>query len=171
MVSFLGSCQFTQHALHCPTPEHHVCYEGALQRMGEGSSFCLEERWRSSLHLISYFCQLQFEFKLTIPLHSLPSLHRCSFILLSKLEESAKYFRRQHSPSRKYISSSFLLLKFLLVFELPVAYCTYPRTSHQPHRWDYLEHWISPLHLLEFLECLRAYSDAAPSHSPRHILS
>ena len=77
-------------------------------------------------------------------LHSFPSLHRSSFLLLSKLKESAKHLRRQQPLSRKYISSSFLLLKFLQVFELPAAYCTYPGTSHQPHTPDDLEHRISP---------------------------
>lgn len=42
LASFIMSV--TQCAFHSPVPEHRACFEGTLQRMGEGSSFCLKPR-------------------------------------------------------------------------------------------------------------------------------
>lgn len=42
MASFTMSD--TQCAFHSPVPEHHACFEGTFQRMGESSSFCLKPR-------------------------------------------------------------------------------------------------------------------------------
>ena len=39
------------HALHSPTPEHHVCYVGALQRMGK-SSFSALSRDKSPVSFV-----------------------------------------------------------------------------------------------------------------------
>lgn len=58
MVAFVLAPVHYSCALQSPNQEHPVCYVGALQEMGEGSSFYPEHRNASGLlHLRSHLCQ------------------------------------------------------------------------------------------------------------------
>lgn len=58
MVAFVLAPVRYSRALQSPNQEHPVCYVGALQEMGEGSSFYPEHRNASGLlHLRSHLCQ------------------------------------------------------------------------------------------------------------------